>query len=177
MTDAKNETFKKDCETLINEIKASQAEKKGYFKEVLEGKHEGKKLYQQRIVIGLAEVIDYDKSKLVYEETEADENANRKYLKDCSIRLDKAALQFANELQKIERFSIEEFDLFGRCYPTSIEKEGSPKVEIKCVDLSKGTSENISDVPPEVLAALKRTLDKVIVRGEKGEEKDTVATV
>lgn len=98
-------------------------------------------------------------------------------MKDCSIRLDKAALQFANELQKNERFSIEEFDLFGRCYSTSIEKEGSPKVEIKCVDLSKGTSENISDVPPEVLAALKRTLDKVIVRGEKWEEKDTVATV
>ena len=98
-------------------------------------------------------------------------------MNDCSIRLDKAALQFANELQKNERFSIEEFDLFGRCYPTSIEKEGSPKVEIKCVDLSKGTSENISDVPPEVLAALKRTLDKVIVRGEKGKEKDTVATV
>lgn len=68
MTDAKNETFKKDCETLINEIKASQAEKKGYFKEVLEGKHEGKKLYQQRIVIGLAEVIDYDKSKLVWQQ-------------------------------------------------------------------------------------------------------------
>ncbi len=31
MTDAKNETFKKDCETLINEIKASQAEKKRLF--------------------------------------------------------------------------------------------------------------------------------------------------
>ena len=32
MTDAKNETFKKDCETLIKEIKASQAEKKGYLR-------------------------------------------------------------------------------------------------------------------------------------------------
>lgn len=28
MTDAKNETFKKDCETLIKEIKTSQAEKR-----------------------------------------------------------------------------------------------------------------------------------------------------
>ena len=31
MPDAKNETFKKDCETLIKEIKTSQAEKKKLF--------------------------------------------------------------------------------------------------------------------------------------------------
>lgn len=106
-------------DSLINEIKTSQAEKRAYFAEVLEGKHPGKKLMQQKFVIRLAEVIDYDKNKLVYEETEEDEKANRQYLQSCITKIDKAALQFANELQKFERFFIEEFNLYSREYKKS----------------------------------------------------------
>lgn len=167
----RSEDFQKDVQTLIDEIKTSQADKKTYFKEVLEGKHPGKKLIQQRLVIQFAEVIDYDKNSLVYEETEADEKANQQYLKSCSTKIDKAALQFANELHKNERFSIESFNLYFREY----ESQTEPKVKIQGLDLSTGKIDELSDVPPEVLEALKDTLDKIVVTGEKREEKGTEA--
>lgn len=112
--EAKNKAFQDDVNALLNEIQTSQKQKHQYFKEVLQGKHQGKKLVQQRIVIEFAEVIDYDKAKLVFEETEADEAKNRKYLQDCSVKIDKAALQFANELQKHETFCVEAFKLYFR---------------------------------------------------------------
>ena len=167
----KHEKFQNDVDSLINEIKTSQDAKGSYFKEVLEGKHPGKKLVQQRIVIQFAEVIDYDKSKLVYEETEEDKKANRQYLQSCITKIDKAALQFANELQKFERFSIEEFHLYNR------ECEGSPQpnVKIKTIDLTDGNAKKLSEVPPEVLKAVKEVINKAIVTEEKGEGKGAEA--
>lgn len=163
--------YQKDVQTLIAEIKTSQADKKPYFAEVLKGKHQGKKLVQQKIVIQFAEVIDYDKSKLVYEETEADEKGNQQYLKNCSIKIDKAALQFANELQKHERFSIESFNLYFREY----ESQTEPKIKIQGLDLSTGEMNELSDVPPEVLKAVCQTLGEIVTGKEKREEKGTEA--
>lgn len=167
----RSEEFQNDVDSLIDEIKTSQAAKNTYFKEVLEGKHPGKKLMQQRIVIQFAEVIDYDKNKLVYEETEKDKKANRQYLQSCFTKIDKAALQFANELQKFERFSIEEFHLYSR------EHEGSPlpNVKVKTIDLTDGNTKELSEVPPEVLKAVKNIIEKAIVTEEKGEEKGAEA--
>jgi len=165
--------FQADVDSLLNKIQASQKEKHTYFKEVLEGKHEGKKLVQQRLVIEFAEVIDYDKTKLVYEETAEDEAANKKYLQDCSVKIDKAALQFANELQKHETFCIEQFNLFFREYQPNI----TPNIAIKAIDMSTGKVQNINDIPPEVAKALSKTLGKIVVSGEKGEEKGTEVSV
>ena len=166
----RHEKFQNDVDSLIDEIKTSQDAKNMYFKEVLEGKHPGKKLMQQRIVIQFAEVIDYDKNKLVYEETEDDKKANRQYLQSCITKIDKAALQFANELQKFERFSIEEFHLYSR------ECEGSPRpnLKIKTIDLTDGNPKELSEVPPEVLKAVK-VINKAIVTEEKGEGKGAEA--
>lgn len=163
----RSEKFQNDVDSLIDEIKTSQAAKKTYFAEVLEGKHPGKKLMQQKIIIRLAEVIDYDKNKLIYEETEEDKKANNQYLRSCITKIDKAALQFANELQKFEKFSIEEFNLFSREY------KGSPllNVKVKAIDLTDGNPKKLSEVPPEVLKAVKNVLEKAIVTEEKGAEK------
>lgn len=120
---------------------------------------------QQRIVIEFAEVIDYDKTKLVYEETEADEDANRKYLRSCQTKIDKAALLFARKIQNFEKFCIEQFNLYSREY----ERSSSPSIDIKTVDLSTGKESNIQNLPPEVVSALKRTLNK-LVREEKEEK-------
>lgn len=163
----RSEEFKKDVDCLIKEIKTSQNEKHAYFAEVLEGKHPGKKLLQRKMVIQFAEVIDYDKSKLVYEETEEDEKANRQYLQNCSTNIDKAALLFANELQKHDRFCIEEFNCFSREYASLPQ----PNVKIKTIDLTDGNEKKLSEVPPEILKAVKNVLDKAIVAEEKGEEK------
>ena len=162
MSDHQNE-----CDAIIEGIKASQEEKQTYFKEVLEGKHPGKKLYQQRIVIEFAEVIDYDKSKLVYEETAADEKANSTYLRSCSTKVDKAALQFANELQKHEKFSITSFDMFSREYPS---EPDCTEVKISGVDLRTGKCHDINKIPPEVIKALKTICDKAVIAGGEGEQ-------
>ena len=167
----RHEKFQNDVDSLINEIKTSQDAKGSYFKEVLEGKHPGKKLVQQRIVIQFAEVIDYDKSKLVYEETEEDAKANRQYLQSCSTKIDKAALQFANEIQKHERFSIEEFHLYSGDYASS----QLPNVKVKAIDLTDGNAKKLSEVPPEVLKAVKEVINKAIVTEEKGEGKGAEA--
>lgn len=151
---------------MITDIKTSQEEKKQYFRDVLDGKVEGKKLMQQRIVIEFAEVIDYDKTKLAYEETEADEDANRKYLQSCITKMDKAALLFAREIQNFERFCVEEFCLYSREH----ERNSSPSIDIKTIDLSTGKESNIKNLPPEAISALKRTLNK-LVREENKEEK------
>lgn len=45
----RHEKFQNDVDSLINEIKTSQDAKGSYFKEVLEGKHPGKKLVQQKL--------------------------------------------------------------------------------------------------------------------------------
>ena len=55
------EKLSENEQKLFAAIKSSQEAKNAYFKEVLQGKHPGKKLYEQRIVIEFAEVIDYDK--------------------------------------------------------------------------------------------------------------------
>lgn len=167
----RTEEFQKDVDSLIKEIKTSQNEKHAYFAEVLEGKHPGKKLLLRKMVIQFAEVIDYDKSKLVYEETEEDEKANRQYLQNCSTNIDKAALLFANELQKFERFSIEKFHLYSREY------EGSPRpnIKIKTIDLTDCNTKELSEVPPEILKAVKNTIEKAIVTEEKGEGKGAEA--
>lgn len=160
------EAYLRECKKLITDIKTSQKEKKQYFRDVLDGKVEGKKLMQQRIVIEFAEVIDYDKTKLVYEETEADEDANRKYLRSCITKMDKAALLFTREIQNFERFCVEEFRLYSREH----ERNSSPSIDIKTIDLSTGKESNIKNLPPEAISALKRTLNK-LVREENKEEK------
>ena len=152
------ERFQKDVNTLLEEIKTSQQAKETYFTEVLAGKHPGKKLVEQKIVIEFAEVIDYDKSKLVYEETKEDKKANEQYLKNCSIKIDKAALQFANKLQKNERFTIEEFGLFFRGVKTSRE----PNIEIKGLDMSTGKVKELNDIPPEILKVASESLGKMV---------------
>lgn len=171
--EAKNKAFQDDVNALLNEIQTSQKQKHQYFKEVLQGKHQGKKLVQQRIVIEFAEVIDYDKAKLVFEETEADEAKNRKYLQDCSVKIDKAALQFANELQKHETFCVEAFNLYFRVAETA----STPELKVQAMDLTTGKVQKLSDVPPEVLKTLKNTLEKVIVTEWEGEEKATEVSV
>lgn len=163
----RSEEFQNDVDSLIKEIKTSQVAKETYFKEVLEGKHPGKKLMQQKFVIQLAEVIDYDKNKLIYKETEEDKKANRLYLQSRITKIDKAALQFANELQKQERFSIEEVHLFSREHEVS----PLPNVKVKTIDLTDGNPKKLSEVPPEVLKAVRNILEKAIVTEEKGEEK------
>lgn len=47
----------KMCDELLESIKQSQADKKKYFLEVTNGKHQGKKLVEHRIVIEIAEAI------------------------------------------------------------------------------------------------------------------------
>jgi len=164
------EKFLEEVGQLTINIEASQSEKHNYFKEVLEGKHPGKKLVEKRIVIEFAEVIDYDKSKLVYEETEADKKANQDYLKSCSVNIDKAALLFANELQKHETFTITEFSLFFR----DTEKPAIDDVKIQAVDLSKGEIQNLDELPPELLKKIVKRLNKIVLE-ENGEEKGTEA--
>lgn len=171
--EAKNKAFQDDVNALLNEIQTSRKQKHQYFKEVLQGKHQGKKLVQQRIVIEFAEVIDYDKAKLVFEETEADEDKNRKYLQDCSVKIDKAALQFANELQKHETFCVEAFNLHFRVAETA----STPELKVQVMDSTTGKVQKLSDVPPEVLKTLKNTLEKVIVTEGEGEEKATEVSV
>lgn len=166
MSDHQNE-----CQELMEAIKKNQEEKTAYFREVLEGKHPGKKLYQQKFILQFAEVIDYDKTKLVYEESEADEKANQEYLKSCSHHIDKAALLFANEIQKHETFSIEEFSLFGREYePCSLKN-------VTTVDLKNGKIDNIEGVPSEVVSALE-VFCKAAKKtgGEREQEKAAEAT-
>lgn len=51
MTDAKNETFKKDCETLIKEIKASQAEKKAISKKFLKVNMKAKNFINKELLL------------------------------------------------------------------------------------------------------------------------------
>lgn len=151
---------------LNKEIEEEHNEK--YYRDVLDGKVQGKKLMQQRIVIEFAEVIDYDKTKLVFEETEKDEKANSEYLKSCQTKIEKAALLFAKEIQNFERFCIETFNLYSREY-----QKHSPSIEIKTLDMATGKSSVLSELPPEVASALKNALNK-LVREENREEKDTV---
>lgn len=153
----KNNAYLKDVKDLIEKIHSSQQEKNKYFAEVLAGKHKGKKLIQQKFVLEFAEVIDYDKNQLVYEETSADKEKNNEYLKQCSTSIEKAALLFANEIQKHDKFSIEFFGLFFRDY----EKDKSPSVEI----------DKTTKIPPEVLKAARNAIDSII-GGEKGTEKE-----
>lgn len=175
--EAKNKSFQDDVDNLIDKIKASQKEKHPYFKEVLQGKHEGKKLVQQRIVIEFAEVIDYDKTKLIFEETESDEIANRKYLESCSVKIDKAALQFANELQKHETFCIEAFNVAFRVAEIS----STPEIKVQAMDLNTGKVQNLNEVPKgirkQMMAALAGCVEELEEMEGEGEEKDTEASV
>lgn len=163
-----SEKYHRDCDKLLSDIKTSQKEKNQYFKDVLNGKVQGKKLMQQRIVIEFAEVIDYDKTKLVFEETEKDEKANSEYLKSCQTKIEKAALLFAKEIQNFERFCIEQFNLYSREY-----QKHSPSIEIKTLNMATGESSDLSELPPEVASALKNALNKLVREENKG-EKDTV---
>lgn len=160
------EKLSENEQKLFAAIKSSQEAKNAYFKEVLQGKHPGKKLYEQRIVIEFAEVIDYDKSKLVYEDTEADEKANTEYLKSCSQNIGEQALKFAKELQENERFSITTFNLFSREYCAEVKV--APEIKVQAMDLSTGKVKELSTIPNEVkkkvLAALAGSI------GELGED-------
>lgn len=151
---------------LLSRIRSSQETKETYFKEVLQGKHPGKKLIEQKICIQYAEVIDYDKAKLVCEETDADEKANTEYLKSCTIDNGVKALGWAKELQEMENISVTAFNYsFRRLYCGENE---TPEVKIQAVDLSTGKVENLNDVPMEVKKKLMAALAGSI--GELGED-------
>lgn len=166
--EAKNKVFQDEVNALINEIQASQKEKHQYFKEVLQGKHQDKKLVQQKIVIEFAEVIDYDKSKLVFEETDEDEAANREYLKNCSVKIDKAALQFANELQKHETFCVEQFNLYFRVAEIS----NVPEIKVQAMDLKTGKIQSLNEVPKGIRKQMMAALSGCISELGEGEEKE-----
>lgn len=173
----RNASYQTDVDNLINKIKASQKEKHQYFKEVLQGKHQGKKLVQRRIILELAEVIDYDKTKLVFEETEADEIANRKYFKSCSTKIDKAALQFANELQKHETFCIDNFNMAFRVPEIS----DVPEIKVQAMDLTTGKVQSLNEVPKgirkQMMAALAGCVSELEKGEGEGEEKATEVSV
>lgn len=164
----KKTDFQSDVDAWIEEIKTSQAKKHQYFKEVLQGKHPGKKLVQQRIEIEFAEVIDYDKTQLVFEETEEDTAKNRKYFENCSVKVDKAALQFANELQKHEKFCIEAFNLAFRVAEIS----SKPEIKIQAMDLKTGKIQNLNEVPKGIRKQMAAALAGCVSELGEGEEKE-----
>lgn len=167
--ETKSKNFQDDCESLMNEIHTSQKEKLRYFKEVLAGKHPGKKLVQHRLILEFAEVIDHDKTQLVYEETEADEDKNRKYFEACSVKIDKAALQFANEIQKHEAFSIEAFNVALRVPEVS---DNKPEVKIQAMDLKTGKIQNLNEVPKGIRKQMAAALAGCVSELGEGEEKE-----
>ena len=50
-----------------------------------------------------------------------------------------------------------------------------PNVKVKAIDLTDGDAKKLSEVPPEVLKAVKEVINKAIVTEEKGEEKGAEA--
>lgn len=161
----------KMCDELLESIKKSQADKKKYFLEVANGKHQGKKLVEHRIVIELAEVIDYDKSKLVFEENNEDEKKNNDYIKSCSEGVDLPALKLCNEIQQNEKFDVQVFNIAFRDFEFHHKKIN---LELKKLDVNTGNIVDLGEIPPEIAEAIGNVVANAI---KDGEVKATEASV
>ena len=160
----RNEKYQKDAEMLREEILSTCDKRKTYFQEIADGKHSGKKIFEHKFEITFAEIVDYDKNKLVYEATEEDKKTNIQYLKKCcSSKTDKDFFQFVSEIQKNERFFIEE--LCSRSREIKNQKSNND-VAIKAVNMATGEIKDIFDAPPEIINSVQEILQNVTKKTE-----------
>lgn len=138
-------TIANETDEVMASIQKAQLEKKEQFEELIKN-NPNKRLYQQRVIIQWAEVIDIDKNSLRYVDNDEDKKYNQELMKKASTDCGLELMKFAKSIQDNEKFSIEEFQYSGREYSC----EGRKDINVHAI--------NLNEAPQEIQDALRKIL-------------------